>query len=250
MRTDPERRRERLRQRVGPGWRHLSPNGPPVKAGAAKLRGPSLSRRHFSMWAHPPEGKAMRTPFIAALLTASLAWMPPSSATAQQVTERQTAFESLADSQWVRLNVPHVAGRYEGRLLQRGPTTWFFRRNPSPCGLRPPRLTHSGPGETRVGPARLWERWSLVRSVPLLGAAWAEESGIQSRRDKEARSCRSPEGLDWLGARYSGASSGSPHLNGTAGDGVLVGGGGGLVVGAVIGALVGAFTQSWHRQYP
>ena len=47
----------------------------------------------------------MRTPFVAALLSASIAWTPLSSATAQQVTERQTAFESLADSQWVRLAV-------------------------------------------------------------------------------------------------------------------------------------------------
>ena len=37
----------------------------------------------------------MRTPFFAALLSASIAWAPLSSATAQQVTERQTAFESL-----------------------------------------------------------------------------------------------------------------------------------------------------------
>jgi hypothetical protein len=63
----------------------------------------------------------MRTSFIAALLAASVVWMPLSRAAAQQITERQTAFESHGDSQWVRLKVPHVSGRYEGRLLRRGP---------------------------------------------------------------------------------------------------------------------------------
>jgi hypothetical protein len=47
----------------------------------------------------------MRTPFFAALLSVSMASTPFSSVTAQPVTGRQTAFESLAESQWVRLRV-------------------------------------------------------------------------------------------------------------------------------------------------
>jgi hypothetical protein len=61
----------------------------------------------------------MRTLFVAALLWVSMAWTPSSSPlTAQQVTEHQTAFESLADSQWVRLAVPDVGrGALLGSLI-------------------------------------------------------------------------------------------------------------------------------------
>ncbi len=92
----------------------------------------------------------MRTSFIAALLTASVVWMPPNSVAAQQVTERQTAFESLADSQWVRLKVPHVAGRYEGRLLQRGPDHLVLSAEPEPLRIAATTIDTLWTRETRV----------------------------------------------------------------------------------------------------
>ena len=73
----------------------------------------------------------MRTPFRAVLLSVSIAWMPLSSSPAQQITERQTAFESLADSQWIRLTVPDV-GRHEGRLLERSSEQVVLSGEPKP----------------------------------------------------------------------------------------------------------------------
>ena len=46
---------------------------------------------------------------------------------------RQTAIESLHDSQWVRLTSP-AAGRHEGRLLARNPTELILSPAPEPGG--------------------------------------------------------------------------------------------------------------------
>jgi hypothetical protein len=161
----------------------------------------------------------MRTRFIAALLTASLVWMPPSSAAAQQITERQTAFNSLADSQWVRLHVPHVAGRYEGRLLQRGPDHLVLSAEPEP--LRIPATTID----------TLWTRGNagvtgaIVGGLVLgalgvaLGAAWAEDvRNTEPDVDKGAA--------------------------------MQIGGGVGLAGGALLGGLIGLAIPKWHRRYP
>src|SRR4051812_16485497 len=98
----------------------------------------------------PAPSRTLVAPVAPALLLALLAGTLHSSATAQQVTERQTAFESLADSQWIRLKVPDVAGRYEGRLLQRGPDHLVLSADPEPLRVRRPRSTHCGPGEMRA----------------------------------------------------------------------------------------------------
>jgi hypothetical protein len=65
---------------------------------------PSSSSRGLDEAVDRVRESAGRTPFVAPLLLAFLAGTLYSSATAQQVTERQTAFESLADS-----NVPRAA---------------------------------------------------------------------------------------------------------------------------------------------
>jgi pantothenate kinase len=62
----------------------------------------------------PKGAEPVPTPFRAVLLSVSIAWTPLSSATAQQLTERQIAFESLADSQWIRLGGIGLGG---GALL-------------------------------------------------------------------------------------------------------------------------------------
>ena len=158
----------------------------------------------------------MRSPFVAALLSASIAWTPLSSATAQQSTERQTAFESLADSQWVRLSSPDV-DRHEGRLLER--TTTDLVISGDPHSLRLPA--------TAVD--TLWTRGSSVGRGALIGAVAGALFGTV------------------VGVAAAGSSS---DQNITAGDGVLVGGGGGLVVGALLGGLTGLAIPKWHRRYP
>src|SRR3954467_12065347 len=123
----------------------------------------------------PAPSRTLVAPVAPALLLALLAGTLHSSVTAQQVTERQTAFESLADSQWIRLKVPDVAGRYEGRLLQRGPDHLVLSADPEP--LRVPATTID----------TLWTRGNagvtgaVVGGLVLgalgvaLGAAWAED---------------------------------------------------------------------------
>jgi hypothetical protein len=174
----------------------------------------------------------MRPPFVAALVSSSL--LERSSATPPRSKSRgdrllskvsRTANGSASKS-------PMSPDGMRADSSSAVPTTWFFRRNPSPCELRPPRLTHSGPGETRVGPARLWERWSLVRSVSRLGPRGPRRCGIQSRTSTKGRLCRSAEGLDWLGARSLGDSSVSPYLSGTAATPSLPLGSGNAVVEA------------------
>ena len=160
----------------------------------------------------------MRTPFIAALLTASLVLMPPSSAAAQQITERQAAFNSLADSQWVRLKVPHVAGRYEGHLLQRGPDHLVLSAEPEPLRIAATTIdtlwTRGNAGVTGAIVGGL----VLGTLGAVLGAAWAEHS--------------------------------TEHDAAGAGEVMLVTGGVGLAGGAVLGGLIGLAIPKWHRRYP
>jgi hypothetical protein len=175
----------------------------------------------------PPLGEAVdrsrvragRSPFVAALLVASLAGTLFGSATAQQVTARQRAFESLADSQWVRLKVPHVAGRYEGRLLERTSDHLVLSAEPEPLRIAATMID------------TLWTRGNagmtgaIVGGLVLgalgvaLGAAWAEDvRNTEPDVDKGAA--------------------------------MQIGGGIGLAGGALLGGLIGLVTHKWHRRYP
>ena len=108
----------------------------------------------------------MCTPFRAVLLSVSIAWTPLCSATAQQITERQTAFESLADSQWIRLAVPDV-GRHEGRLLERSSEHLVLSAEPEP--LRVPATTID----------TLWTRGTAVKTGAIVGAVtWYSRLGV------------------------------------------------------------------------
>ena len=192
------------------------PVSPVDACSLTKLRRPAIP---LSVTGDPQEAKAMRTPFVAALLSASIAWTPLSSATAQQSTERQTAFESLADSQWVRLAVPD-AGRHEGRLLERSSEPVVLSAEPEP--LRVPATTID----------TLWTRGNAGKTGAIVGAVilgtlGAELAAWVCRRrtrkiwhravtSQQGSSCFSAEGLDWQGARCSGASPVSPYLSGTA----------------------------------
>jgi hypothetical protein len=156
----------------------------------------------------------MRTPFVAALLSASIAWTPLSSATAQQSTERQTAFESLADSQWVRLAVPDI-GRHEGRLLERRSEQLVLSGEPQP--VRVPATTID----------TLWTRGTAVKTGAIVGALTGLALGVVA------------------GATCNEWSEDCP--TDTA---MLALGGIGLGGGALLGSLFGLAIPKWHRQYP
>ena len=160
----------------------------------------------------------MRTPFIAALLTASVVWMPPRSAAAQQVTERQTAFNSLADSQWVRLKVPHVAGRSEGRLLERTSDHLVLSGDPQP--LQVPATTID----------TLWTRGNAGMTGAIVGGLVLGTLGAALR------------------AAYAGGTTGNDSP--PTGEAMLIVGGVGLAGGALLGGLIGLAIPTWHRQYP
>ena len=157
----------------------------------------------------------MRTPFVAALLSASIAWTPISSATAQQSPERQIAFESLADSQWVRLAVPD-AGRHEGRLLERSSDSVVLSAEAEP--LRVPATTID----------TLWTRGTAVKTGAIVGALTGLALGVVA------------------GATCNEWGEGDCPTD-TA---MLALGGIGLGGGALLGSLFGLAIPKWHRQFP
>ena len=156
----------------------------------------------------------MRTPFVVALLSASIACTPLSSATAQQSTERQTAFESLADSQWVRLVVPD-AGRHEGRLLQRSPDHLVLSAEPEPLRV----------------------------AATTIDTLWV-------RRGSAGRGAGIGTLLGLVGGGIAGGLS-CPDCEDTPPSALAVGGALiGAAIGAVAGAGIGAASKHWVRQYP
>lgn len=160
---------------------------------------------------------ARRTQFFTALLSAALAGTLFSSTAAQQITTPQAAFESLADSQWIRVKVPHVAGRYEGRLLQRGPDHLVLSADPEPLRIAATTID------------TLWTRGNAGITGAIVG-------GLV---------------LGTLGAALGAAAAGeSTEEDVTTGEGMLFVGGIGLAGGAILGGLIGLATHKWHRQYP
>ena len=157
----------------------------------------------------------MRTPLLAALLSAPIAWTPLSGATAQQVTDRQTAFESLADSQWVRLKVSHVAGRNEGRLLQRGPDHVVLSADPQPLRVAATTID------------TLWTRGNAGVTGAIVGGLLLGTLGAA------------------LGAAYPEEST-----DATRGEVMPLAIGVGLAGGAVLGGLIGLAIPKWQRRYP
>lgn len=164
----------------------------------------------------PAPSRTLVAPVASAVLLALLAGTLHSSATAQQVTERQTAFESLSDSQWIRLKVPHVAGRYEGRLIQRGPDHLVLSADPEP--LRVPATTID----------TLWTRGNAGVTGAVVGGLF----------------------FGALGAALGASAVGESTEDVTKAEGALIVGGVGLAGGAVLGGLIGLFTHKWNRRYP
>jgi hypothetical protein len=126
---------------------------------------------------------------------------------------RQSAFESLKDSQWVRLASPEV-GRREGRLLEHGATELVLSQELQP--LRLPATTID----------TLWTRGHSTRTGAIVGAVLGAGIGIlagtqlgEQDEDKNAR---------WYGGW----------------------GAAGMVAGGLVGVLIGTAVPRWHRQYP
>jgi hypothetical protein len=177
----------------------------------------SASPRGLSDAVSRVRGCAGGTPFVATLLLASLAGTLFSSASAQQLTARESAFNSLADSQWVRLKVPHVAGRSEGRLLERTSDHLVLSADPQP--LQVPATTID----------TLWTRGNAGVTGAIVGGLVLGTLGAA------------------LGAAYAGETTENDFTSGQA---MLFVGGIGLAGGAVLGGLTGLFIPKWHRQYP
>jgi len=127
---------------------------------------------------------------------------------------RQVVFQSLADSQWVRV-AGSGSGRFEGRLLDRGPTDLVLLSEPQP--IRVPATSVD----------TVWTRGTSVKSGALVGALL---------------------GLG-LGVALGVAECGQQH-DCSERDGALMAGAVGLGGGALLGAVVGLAIPKWHRRYP
>ena len=160
----------------------------------------------------------MQTRFFAAVLSASMAWAELGSAQGpQQITERPNAFESLADSQWVRVTVSEV-GRRQGRLLERSSEHVVLSAEPQP--LRVPATTID----------TLWTRGTAWKTGGIVGGLTGLAFGI----------------LFGVGVSQIACEGGDCSSTGAA-----VGGGAlGLTAGALLGAGVGSVIHKWNRRYP
>jgi hypothetical protein len=125
---------------------------------------------------------------------------------------RQTAIESLHDSQRVRLTSP-VAGRREGRLLARNPTELIL--SPAPEPVRIPAADID----------TIWTRGSSTGTGLIVGALLG--AGLGAVAGSALGESDTPRGA------LMAASIGL----GTAGGGLL-------------GALFGAVVPRWKRSYP
>jgi hypothetical protein len=130
-------------------------------------------------------------------------------------SDRQEVFQSLADSQWVRLSGDGL-GRRDGRVLSVTATEIVLTPEPMPI---------------RVSATSVDTVWTRGHSALLGGVA----GGL------------------FLGAfgAVVGATAGDPGGDDyNPGAWALILGGGGLVGGGILGAIVGAAVPRWHRQYP
>ena len=130
-------------------------------------------------------------------------------------SDRHRVFQSLEDSQWVRLAGPGL-GRREGRVLEVTPTEVALSLEPQP--LRVPATSID----------TLWTRGHSAVRGGIVGGLL----------------------LGVLGA-VVGASLGEEGDDDyNPGFGALVLGGGGAVGGGILGALVGLTIPRWHRRHP
>jgi hypothetical protein len=128
-------------------------------------------------------------------------------------SDRERVFQTLEDSQWVRLAGSSL-GRREGRVLQHSPTEIVLSPEPQP--LRIPATSID----------TLWTKGTSSKTGALVGGLLGAGVGVlfatQAVEEGET------PGADW----------------------VLAIGGGGPVAGGLLGAVVGLAFPRWHRQFP
>ena len=125
---------------------------------------------------------------------------------------RQTAIESLHDSQWVRLTSPG-AGRRDGRILARNPTELIL--SPAPEPVRVPAADID----------TIWTRGSSTKTGLIVGALLGAGLGIVA--GSALGEADSPRG------ELMGATIGL-----------------GMAGGGLLGALFGTAVPRWKRSYP
>lgn len=127
---------------------------------------------------------------------------------------RQFHFQTLKDSQWVRVTSPGV-GRHQGQILESSPTELVLSSLRQP--LRLPATTID----------TLWTRGTSVKTGAIAGALVGGALGV---------------GL--------GVLCGEELSDCNTGEAVALFGGIGLGGGGLLGALLGLAIPSWHRQHP
>jgi hypothetical protein len=127
---------------------------------------------------------------------------------------RQVRFQSLKDSQWVRVTSPGL-GRHQGQILERSPTELVLSSPRQP--LRLPATTID----------TLWTRGTAVKTGAIAGALIGGALGV---------------GL--------GVLCGEQVEDCHTGEAVALFGGIGLGGGGLLGALFGLAIPRWHRQHP
>jgi hypothetical protein len=123
---------------------------------------------------------------------------------------RQAAFESLRDSQWVRLSSPAL-GRRAGRLLQYTGADVVL----SPEPLRIPATTID----------TVWTRGRSSKAGAIVGAVLGAGLGVLAGNtfgEENAGSAKNILGLGGLGA----------------------------LAGSLVGVVIGTAIPRWHRRYP
>ena len=154
-------------------------------------------------------------PILTAILSLFLA--TPTLGTGQAPAagpKHQPAFETLKDSQWVRVASSEL-GRREGRLLQRRPTELILSSGAGPEPLRVPAAAID----------TLWTRGHSTKTGAIVGALLGAGIG--------ALAAASVEVYDTDPAAVWGVSVG-----------------GGTVVGGLVGILLGASMPRWERRFP
>lgn len=129
--------------------------------------------------------------------------------------DRREVFQSLKDSQWVRLAGTDL-GRRDGRVLEVTPTEIVLSPEPQP--IRVPATSID----------TVWTRGHSAVRYGIIGGLLVGAIGAAV-----GASVGEPSGDDYNPSFYA-----------------LVLGGGGIVGGGLLGALVGSGVPRWHRQYP
>lgn len=127
---------------------------------------------------------------------------------------RHFRFQSLKDSQWVRVASPGL-GRHQGQILESSPTELVLSSPSQP--LRLPATTID----------TLWTRGRSVKTGAIAGALIGGALGV---------------GL--------GVLCGEQMSDCNTGEAVALFGGVGLGGGGLVGALLGLAVPGWHRTYP